>query len=219
MFMGFSIMTDLLTAVDDLTQPSPPRTITQETSTGQTITTTITDAPLLDQLEESIRATIGIGGSGSLPNERSMLDGEALHQFTIISSTIKEWARAAGVQYKRQAGPSELLRAWYVRFMASNPSDDGVNYHLKALSKWAAHIHAKFDQPKIKDLPDRCPVCDAGTYWKDAQEYPRPLVIQYKEGADMIEQARGLCRACAKVWGARELAWALEIKKMDIPAA
>lgn len=192
-------MTDLLDAVDALTRPVK-RIVDQGTSKG-----TVTDVPLIVWLERSIRATIGIGGSGSLPNERNMLDAEALYQFSKISSIIKDWARSAGVEYERETSTSELLRKWFVKFYVSDPSDKSVSHHVKMLSKWAWQIEAKMDPPKIRQLPDPCPLCGADAWWKGGVEYTRPLVVHYREGPEMIEQAKGMCQACATVWGVTEL--------------
>jgi hypothetical protein len=208
--MEETTMNDLLDAVDALTKPSRRKVIQDD---GKTVT--VVDLPLIEWLEQSIRATIGIGGSGSLPNERNMLDADALFQFSKITSVIKDWARAAGIDYQREATPITLLHGWYPRYMASNPSDESINFHTKMLSKWAWQIEAKSDPPKVADLPNRCPICDAETWWKDALQYARPLVIHYRENGETdleaISHGKAMCRACEQVWGVRELAREIEL--------
>jgi hypothetical protein len=194
----------LLDAVDDLTKLS--RTLVIQGDTGSRVE----HPSLLEQLEAAIYATIGIGGSGSLANERNMLDGDALYQMSKIRVTVQSWAQTVGVTYRQQATTGELLRSWYVKHTASNPSPEVDGFHLMQLRKWAGMIRGKLDPPKQKDLPDACPVCLSSTFWKEGQQYPRPLVIHYREGDDLVSKAKGLCRACEAVWGARELAYAIE---------
>ena len=194
----------LLDAVDDLTKSS--RTLVVQGYTGSRVE----HPSLLEQLENAIYATIGIGGSGSLANERNVLDGDALYEFSKITTLVQSWAQTAGVAYRHGARTSDLLRAWYVKHTESNPSEEVDGFHLKQLRKWAGMIRAKLDPPKQKDLPDACPVCLSSTFWKEGQQYPRPLVIHYREGDDLVNGAIGLCRACEQVWGARELAYAIE---------
>lgn len=205
----------LLDVIDELTQPSRVKVI-QDGAVGSGLegqqTVTIEMPPLLEQLQEAIKGTIGIGGSGSLKSERNLLDGDALYKFVMISTLIEDWARVAKAEITK-GDPGATLRAWYVRYQqtAHEPASD--RFYESKMNGWVAQIKAKLDPPRVKDLPDRCPVCDADTWWNpnDKQQYLRPLVIEYREtGADLIQQARAMCRACAQVWSVRELAFALE---------
>jgi hypothetical protein len=74
----------LLDAVDDLTKPSTNGVVQDG------VRSVVHFLPLLDQLEAAIHATIGIGGSGSLANERNMLDGDALYQMSKIAVLVCE---------------------------------------------------------------------------------------------------------------------------------
>lgn len=202
----------LLEAVLALTQPVRRKVIQEDLSRPSgTKTTTIELPSLLEQMDAAIRGTMG-GAGGTLPSERNLLDSDALFKMIKISSTVADWARAVGAAvHRRDAG--RTLKGWYITYSQGQTRLEADRFHIKKLTGWAVQIEAKLDPPRIKDLPDPCPVCGASTWWlaSTRSEYPRPLVIEYRPtGPDMIREARALCRACEHVWGVRELAWELE---------
>ncbi len=207
----------LLDAVDALTKPVRTKVIQEitdkETGKTRTVTTTVVLPPLLTQLDEAIRGTIGIGGSSALPNERNALNNDALARFMTISSTIRDWARMVGVTSKPADHPGPLLRQWYVAYKVRPAGLESERFYEGQMTAWAEQIKAMFDPDRIYDLPDACPVCGA-TEWvntDDGLKYGRPLIVRFKpDGPDMIQQAQGMCRACLQVWSVRELAYALE---------
>lgn len=167
--------------------------------------------PLLSQLDTAIRGTIGIGGSGSMASQRSMLDSDALHRFMTISSTIKDWCRMVDAVATKDAAKN--LTSWYARYTDRTGSGAGEKFYERQLSSWRAQIIAKLDPPKVWEQPGSCPVCGAETWWSKTthEEYKFPLVVEYHEtGPNLIQEARALCRACEKVWTVRELAYLLE---------
>ena len=139
-----------------------------------------------------------------------MLNGDALHKSLKMKSTIRDWARTAGFELRQGSTPAEMLRGWYVLFVASERSDELTGFHLKMLAGWAHQIVAALDPPRLKDLPDACPTCGADTWWQDGQEFTRPLLLSMHDGPDMIETGKGMCRACEAVFGLRELSYAIE---------
>lgn len=196
----------LLLAVEELTKPQRSKVM------QEAVLRTVELPPLLVQLRDAIAGSIGIGGSGSLANERNMLDGDALYRFSLISTTIADWARMVGTTATKN-DPVATLKAWYIAYTAKPVQLDSERFYLREMRSWAGQIRAKLDPPRSKDLPDSCPVCDASTWWKDGEEYPRPLVVEFRDGPEMIDNAKGLCRACEEVWTARELSFALEEKE------
>lgn len=206
---------DLLDAVDQLTKPTRTKIVQDDPATPtSTRLITVEQAPLLERLQEAIRGTIGIGGSKSLASERSMLDGDALRRFMVIATTVNDWARLAGADVHK-GDPVATLRAWYVAYQQKPHADEADLWHARELYSWVGQINAKLDPPRVWDLPDPCPVCEAKV-WFDPKEpskkgRPRPLIVEYREtGPDLIQHARAMCRACEQVWGVRELAYALE---------
>ena len=206
---------NLLDALDELTKPVRTKVI-QDGPVGQLVAgqhvATVEQPPLLQQLQNAIGGTIGIGGSASLANERNMLDADALYRFSIINSMIQDWARMAGATITRGDAVA-TLRAWYVAYTATRPELASERFYETKMRQWAAQIEAKLDPPRTRELPDACPVCGATEWWNpsDKLRYLHPLVIQYKpDGPDRIQQAKALCRACEKTWGIRQLAYDLE---------
>jgi hypothetical protein len=209
-------MTDtaaLLDAVDALTQPIR-RLVMQDILEGEHLTgqkaVHVELPPLLDQLDEAIRGTVGIGSSGSLANERSALNADAFHKAVMITTLIRDWATVAKIEYRRDTPPADLLRTWYTRYTQQEHEQDVIGWHIRTMMSWVGQIETMFDPPRTQDLPNACPVCGAKTWWQDGQEYPRPLIITYRDDVDMIGNAKGMCRSCETVWNARELAYTLE---------
>lgn len=203
----------LLEAVQGLTRPVVTKVI-QDGPVGSGLAGThvakVSQTPLLTQLEEAIRGTIGIGGSGSLARERNMLDADALHRFSVISSQIREWALAVGAEVHK-GDAVRTLESWYRQYVMY--PRDTEQFYTGQLLAWAAQITEKLNPKRVWDMPDACPACGAASWVNPADGLPylRPLVIEYEEsGPNLIQEARALCRACAKVWGVRDLAWDLE---------
>jgi hypothetical protein len=202
-------MSELLDVVDALTLPRTTRHI-QSNEAGITCTTPIEHPPLLDQLDDAIRGTIGIGGSGSLPNERNMLNNEALYKSVLITTLIRDWARGANVEVRPDSKPRDLLRRWYIAFAQKPASREVEGVYLRQMGVWLGQIQTMFDPPRTQDLPGACPTCGAKEWWQDGQRFPRPLVITFHEGPDMIDNGKGMCRACEAVFGIRELSYAID---------
>jgi hypothetical protein len=206
-------MTDLLDAVDRLTLPERTREAQDFIYDGHIIgtqTTIVTHAPLLTRLGDAVAGSIGAGSSkGSLDFERNVLDADALYILVKIEETIRQWCNAAGVRWGRD--PAAALRAWYAATLTRNWEPAVEKFYLDTLTRWERTIHAKLDPPRERELPDRCPICGSDTFWRDGAEYRHPLVVRYRPlGADLIQHARAVCRACATVWRVRELAYTLE---------
>ena len=169
---------------------------------------------LLDQLDAAIRGSIvGIGGAGSLANERNMLDSDALYKAMTINSVVKDWARMAGVKPVYGATVTEILRRWHVAYIGKPTEHTADRFYVKQLTGWAEQITGMFNPPRIRELDDPCPKCHAAE-WVNATDgltYLRPLQVQfYPDMPDLVGNAKGICRACAKTWSARELAFEIE---------
>ena len=204
-------MTDLLSAVHALTRPVH-RKIIQDNPDGPETTrvVTIIDQPLLEQLDAAIGSNAG--GSthgGSDPRTRSVMNLGAYETAKTIEDKVRGWARMAGAEVDK-GSLAKTLEHWHIKFIgnALMTNHDG---HTKILRGWAAQIVATLDPPKEKDLPDQCPSCGAGEWWRDGERFQRPLIIRYRPAdSGVVKDATGMCRACATTWGARELAYELE---------
>jgi len=214
---------DLLDAVDVLTKPDR-REVIQDGPVGSGLegqrTVTVELAPLLTQLDDAIRSSMGGSSSGAtLAFEGAVLNTGALFTAMKISTQIRDWCRIVKVAPSKDSGAD--LRAWYVATLPLGKSETWERAHAKILAGWAAQIRSLLDPPRERELPDACPVCGAGSFWNpsDGKEYLHPLVVRYRPtGADMIQQAKALCRACEQVWGVRELAYLIETREQEVSA-
>ncbi|TFD80700.1 hypothetical protein E3T54_02865 [Cryobacterium sp. Sr8] len=203
-------MTDLLGALNALTKPTRRKFIQDNPDGPQpTKMVEVVDAPLLEQLDAAIRGTVGVGGSGSLPNERNMLNGDAFERMRVISGQVNGWARMAGAVVDKDS-LSNTLRTWHAKFIGTPREAHVVAMYTGTMNKWAAQIIATLNPPRQRDLPNACPVCSADTWWMSGNEYPRPLILTFHDGPDMIDNGKGMCRACEAVFGMRELSYAID---------
>lgn len=206
-------MTDLLDVIDELTLVQNSRERQEVLKDGKVAgfqTVTVTQPPLLEQLDEAIRSSMGGSTAGaSLPHEASPLDTDALFKFIKIESQIRDWCRNFRVPVAKE--PVDNLRAWHAATLAKGLEPAVETFYVKALRGWVGLIRSKLDPWREKDLPDACPICGATSWWLDGSEYYRPLIIRYKPDEDqMVSKARASCRACETVWNVRELAYAIE---------
>lgn len=209
-------MSELLDAVDELTKPQTV-TVIQSYKDHPDKKTQIVHPPRLDQLRAAISEAMSSDGSSSaLASQRNLLNTSALYDWLMITNRINDWAQIEKSRVTRN-DPGRTLRAWYAKWIGKEREPASVNYHLRYLQKWVAQIDTTLDPPRIKDLPDACPICDATAWWnpKTREQYPRPLIVTYREtGPNMIQDARGMCRACEEVFTVRQLAYAIEQKSV-----
>lgn len=224
----------LLDAVDDLTLPSKRRErqdiletfeveveidgfnvkVERQRKIGEKIVTVVQE-PLLDQLVKAIHSDIGSSARGaSLAFERSILDADALFKFIKIGSATGDWCRMAGIQSTRN--PTKDLRAWYVATLAHPLEDAKRRLRVEEMREWASFIRSKLNPFREWDLPHACPECGAIEWWAETDDLEkpgrlRPLIVRYKPiGAETIDKAKALCRACRTVWSVRALAYDIE---------
>lgn len=191
-------MTDLLDAVDDLTLPKPVKV---DTDNGPTWAT---EDPLLEQLQTAISSTMSSGsGAGGSPWTRNVLDSGVLYQATIITNTIGDWCRLAGVKPTRQA-PADL-RSWYVAYNATHREQATDDFYASQMTAWAHQIRSMVNPPKTVEITAPCPVCGQGTYVNDMGDHVKhPLALVYRPDADNLDtSAKVMCRACETVWNGK----------------
>lgn len=173
---------------------------------------TVTLPALLEQLDEAIRSSMGGNTPGAkLASEGSVLNVSALYEAMKIESQVGDWCRMVGVRPSKDT--AQDLRAWHAAILSKNLEDARESWYVTTLNTWAHTIRNLLDPWREMDLPDKCPICGASSWWDKATgtEFLRPLIIKYRpEGADMVQQSRAMCRACEQVWTVRELAYELE---------
>lgn len=144
---------DLLTLVDELTQP-----IRVEFWQGLEKHTR-TDDPLLLQLKAAVVSNMG-GGSGASKSarERTPLDVQAFSLLEEIDGRVRSWH----IDYASRA-PYELtnaLRGWYVLFTRHPKEEADISRHMSILAGWVGRISDIVDPPKRIELTVPCPRCN-----------------------------------------------------------
>lgn len=223
-------MTELMDAVDALTKPTHV-TVGQWYESGCLFcekraqhmhTTRIQHAPLLDQLRDAVTDAMnpGKGSSGSPAFQRNLIDVDAMRQFMIIASQIRDWCRMVGATPSGDA--TRDLRAWYAATLAQSVAE---SWYIAKLRQWEGVILARLDPPVTIELTSACPACGADTWTDDdGVTLPHPLQITYRrDDPDILGTARGLCRACRKVWRRttelRALRWSVDQNEQDAESA
>lgn len=205
---------ELLDVVLALTRPRRTKIVQDARVPFRDDTIAVVEHPaLLDQLEDSIRGTMGAGGGGAaMKSAMTILDTDALHKFMQVSTLIRDWALLTKVPLTRATRPAEALVAWYRAFTRTQPDEARERWYTAKMWSWVAMIEAQMDRPDTATLKDACPYCGSNTWWNPAtrEEYIEPLLITYRKDDDPVGSAVVTCRACAKVAGAREFAYALE---------
>jgi hypothetical protein len=212
----------LLDAVDALTKPVR-RKVIQDTEGGGTQTVTIILPCLLEQLEASIYGSVvnDGGGGSSAPQQRNVLDGDALFALVKMKSAIGDWSRMVGIRATKEA--VDDLRQWYIAYNA-RPASDGREFYERELGKWARQIEARLDPVKRLEITEPCPVCGANEYTdEEGQVLKFPVVVEWRESAGQpLERAAGLCRACLTVWegghALRSLRFDLDVTPIETEA-
>lgn len=154
---------ELLDAVDDLTLPKPVKVPTDDGYTWAR------EDALLVQLQEAIISSIGgTAGGRTSPWTRNVLDSAALHQATIITSTIGDWCRIANVKPTRDAVTD--LRAWYVAMLATPDRDD--QFYIRQMHAWARQIREMIVPPHrpIELVGAVCPEVETNVALNDVGE-------------------------------------------------
>lgn len=209
---------DLLTAVDALTKPTR-RKIIQEVAPGETKTVTLTDAPLLDQLDRAISSSMGGNSRGAtLKSEGAILNSQALWEAIKISDLIRDWCHLAGIQSRRKDSAGDL-RTWYVSTLTQPMDGDAIAYRVKVLRRWATQIGSMLNPVKEAQLMRPCPACGQDDFWKDGQLYQHPMVRQHRadDEGDLLNAVVITCRSCGEEWGRDE--WKLRSFVYDLEQA
>lgn len=189
---------DLLQAVDALTlEVREPVT---RVINGTTRTERVTHPPLLVQLEEAIHGSMrsGSGASSNLPGTAIPLDGDALYQFTLISSQITDWCRIAGVPHRRH--PVDGLRAWHAATLTDRDVDR--SFEVGILRAWASMIRKKREPWEQFEVTRPCPACGRREWEdEDGNAGTFPVIVEYNRD-DVFRTATARCRApeCAMQW-------------------
>jgi hypothetical protein len=189
-------MSDLRNAVDDLTLPKRVKVIQDEE------VVTVMVPPLLHQLDDAIRSSMGGTSSGATSKSASSLTNDAaLYKAIQINTQVRDWCRAFGVAADRMDTALSLQR-WHVAALAYEPNE--LAFYLRMLRGFATSIKTLLDPPRERH--GDCPACGAADYWVDGVRFLHPWLVTYRVDGNLITDAQAVCRSCEKKWTAGELA-------------
>jgi hypothetical protein len=212
------LLNDILAVVDRLTQPHTT-TVIMEHDDGSEYKVHVEHDPLLKQLRDAVRSSTGARpNGGGLPNERNVIDSDALEQYHAIVAQI-DGLYAEVTDAKPFKSPDNTLRNWYIGFSdqvrKAKISTDLVVQKYRKLNSVAASIEAKLNPPTVLEITAPCPRCSAD-YGTDEQGVHRRAVmvesriVEYRS----LDHTRARCVVCGATWlhgrGMRQLRYEID---------
>lgn len=191
---------DLLGIVDLLTLPRYEH-VAQEHADGNWKIQTAEVPAMLQQFGDAIHqfGERNDTRSSSPKSTRTILDLEALFEYSKMAAIAASWVRDAGRVPTRD--PVEDLRTWYAFTLADNTRDD--DWYRRQLNGWVGIIRNHLEPPEAFVIEHPCPVCKA-TSWGNAIDGGDqwPIEVRYRKTDDgrMVDEI-ARCRAgCATIW-------------------
>jgi hypothetical protein len=216
----------VLDAVDKLTV-TKVTVIWQEFELGPK-STKVTQPPLILMLRQAIASsTSGSGGGGALPNQRSVIDGDALDMYEKLSKDILKAYKSVTTAAPFQE-PEKNLRQWFIAVsnqVRGGKLDEGTLLtDAQIWFDWIRIIEDKLFPPTTLEVVAPCPVEGCGKRWaKSAGGDSIPaIVIQHRppssDRVNALAKSHAKCRACGTVWrGDRKLReLAFDIDRMQV---
>jgi len=212
------ILSDILDVVNRLTLRHAT-SVMMEHDDGTEYRVKVQHKPLLDQLRDAVRSSTGPRPEGGgLPNERNVIDSDALEQYDAIVAQVERLYREV-TDAKPFKDPGNNLRHWYLAFSdqvnKAKISSDLVHEKYRKLNRIAASIEAKLNPPTILEITAPCPRCEA-THGNDEQGVHRRAVmiesriVEYRS----LEHTRARCICCGATWlhgrGMRQLRYEID---------
>jgi hypothetical protein len=222
----FNPLEIVLKAVDKLTVLQVTA-IWQEFEEGRRATK-VSQPALIRLLREAVASsTSGSGGGGALPNQRSVIDGDALDMYRLLCDDIVKAYRAVTTASPFEE-PEKNLRQWFIAvsndFRATKLSETALLEDAQIWFDWVRKIEDKLFPPTTLEVVAPCPVDSCGKRWaKSSSGDSIPaIIIEHRrpstETVNALAKSHAKCRACGTVWRGdrmlRELAF--EIDQMNV---
>lgn len=160
------------------------------------------DPPLLDQLQDRIRTTLGDAGTPGANTGGSPIDLTAFDKEREIGKEVRGWIEKLGARPGGDLTLNQLLRSWYLLRMGGvNPVGEDDRYRV-TLEKWRTAILDILDPPK--QIPYRgqaCPLCGESQAVKVVEGDADDAVAlwAFLRPAYREEGSYGMCKACGQV--------------------
>lgn len=157
------------------------------------------DAPLLDQLEQRIRSTLGDAGTRGANTGGSPIDIAAYSLHGRIRVHVRGWLRAMGARPGKDLTLTQLMRSWYtLRAAGLNPVGEDEKLR-KQLDGWRTAIMDILDPPtQVPYRGQACPICGEKRAQKEVEGVVDDSVALWAvlRPAYRSEGSYGICRAC-----------------------
>lgn len=222
----FNPLEIVLKAVDKLTVLQVTA-IWQEFEEGRRATK-VSQPSLIRLLREAVASsTSGSGGGGALPNQRSVIDGDALDMYGLLCADILNSYKAVTTAAPFEE-PEKNLRQWFLAisndYRANKISEPQLLEDGQVWFDWVRKIEDKLFPPTTLEVVAPCPVEGCGMRWakNSAGESIPAIVIEHRhpstDSVSSLAKSHAKCRACGTVWrGDRKLReLAFEIDQMQV---
>lgn len=222
----FNPLEIVLKAVDKLTVLQVTA-IWQEFEDGRRATK-VTQPSLIRLLREAVASsTSGTGGGGALPNQRSVIDGDALDMYGILCGDILAAYKGVTTAAPFEE-PEKNLRQWFLAvsndFRAGKLTEGGLLEDAQVWFDWVRKIEDKLFPPTTLEVVAPCPVEGCGKRWAktgSGESIPAIVIEHRRPSSDTVSalaKSHAKCRACGTVWrGDRKLReLAFEIDQMQV---
>lgn len=222
----FNPLEIVLKAVDKLTVLQVTA-IWQEFEDGRRATK-VTQPSLIRLLREAVASsTSGTGGGGALPNQRSVIDGDALDMYGILCGDILTAYKGVTTAVPFEE-PEKNLRQWFLAvsndFRAGKLTEGGLLEDAQVWFDWVRKIEDKLFPPTTLEVVAPCPVEGCGKRWAkngSGESIPAIVIEHRRPSSDTVSalaKSHAKCRACGTVWrGDRKLReLAFEIDQMQV---
>ena len=211
-------LADILAVVDRLTLHHKT-TVLLEHDDGSEYKVHIEHDPLLKQLRHAVRSSTGPRpDGGGLPNERNVIDSDALEQYDAIVAQIERLYREV-TDARPFKDPINNLRNWYIGFAdqvrKAKISGELVGEKYRKLNRLAAAIESKLNPPTILEITAPCPRCGVEHGTDDQGVHRRAVmvesrIVEYRS----LDHTRARCVVCGATWlhgrGMRQLRYEID---------
>lgn len=215
-----NLLAELLQAVDLLTKKKVD-VVLQENDEDKWVTRIESDG-LLMQLREAVISSLGshpVGGA--LPNQRSVIDGDAMEKYEKLCQEIKKlYGRVTSARPFRF--PEQNLRHWYIEtansYRSGRLSETALADSVHLLESWVKLIDEKLNPPQILEITSPCPKCGNLKVQNDQNEIVMAISLIFRPGTShSLQGTKAVCNFCHYEWrgatGVRQLRVLLDEKE------
>lgn len=160
------------------------------------------EPPLLEQLQDRIRTTLGDSGTRGANTGGSPIDISAFDKAREIDRDVRYWIEQLGGRPGADLTLTQLVRSWYLlRIGGVTPVGEDDRYRI-ILEKWATTVRDILDPPE--QIPYRgqaCPLCGETSAVKTVEGDADDAVAlwAFLRPAYREEGSYGMCKACNRV--------------------